>query len=88
MKKTIVSLFKADPTVSGEDIAEVEIRITESCSVISNKLTHADVCRIFDLEAEKLAKVLFNSLPQGVFDRVIVELMKKKSDIYFGKTRG
>lgn len=42
----------------------------------------------FEKEARVLIDALYNSLPQGTFDRLGIEFMKKKVSLYRGKTGG
>lgn len=37
-------------------------------------------------EAETLINALYHALPQGTFDRLGIEFMKKKTSLYRGKT--
>jgi len=47
----------------------------------------ADMEDFFHNEAIALALVLFYSLPQGTYDKLIIELMKRKVSVYRGLTR-
>ena len=42
--------------------------------------------KFFDSEAKCLADALFQSLPQGTFDRLIIKLIQKKTSLYRGVT--
>lgn len=42
--------------------------------------------KFYDDQAEAIADALYNSLPQGTFDRLWVAIMRKKMSLYVGKT--
>ena len=46
-----------------------------------------DIHSFFDGQARRLAYELFYSLPQGTYDKLIIELMKRKVSVYRGLTR-
>ena len=46
-----------------------------------------DMQQFFTQEASQLAFELFYSLPQGTYDKLIIELMKRKVSVYRGLTR-
>ena len=46
-----------------------------------------DMQDIFLWQAAQLSHDLFYSLPQGTYDKLIIELMKRKVSVYRGLTR-
>jgi len=40
--------------------------------------------RYFDEQAQEIANALFEALPQGTFDRLVIALMSKKMSLYHG----
>jgi hypothetical protein len=41
----------------------------------------------YDEQAEAIVDGLFNSLPQGIFDRIAIKIMAKKVSLYKGLTK-
>jgi len=77
-----LSLFKADP-LHGDKVENVSITIHLNMEGMNIE----DHERLFDDQAKSLALVLFYSLPQGTYDKLIIELMKRKVSVYRGLTR-
>ena len=78
---------KADAIVSDEPIESVAIIINEEIP----KSDNFSLERWMDFhttQANELAKLLFNSLPQATFDRLVYELLGMKVSVgcYRGKT--
>lgn len=48
--------------------------------------TLEDVAAYFENQATMLSDALYNSLPQGTFDRLLIKLMQHKTSLYRGKT--
>lgn len=46
------------------------------------------MAELYQNEAKLLVDILYNALPQGTFDRLGIEFMKKKVSLYRGKTDG
>jgi hypothetical protein len=85
-KKTkYITTFKADPIISDEPVPNVEILINDEVP-IQTIYGLKRMEKIMDYEAEKLADALFESLPQGVLDRLLYHLMGRKASVYLGKT--
>ena len=88
MKTKEISIFKADPTLQDEEVSNLIIKFDISCGVLDGqKLTLAGLEKVFQREAGILAKALYEVLPQGIFDRLIYELMAKKVSLYFGREK-
>ncbi len=51
------------------------------------EVTLKTIDEFYQLEATLLINALHNSLPQGTFDRLGIEFMKRKLSLYRGKTR-
>jgi len=83
MKK--IFLAKADP-LGEQKIEDTVINITREISDFTH-LRELEVFRNFyNDQANGLADALFDSLPQGTFDRLLIALMKRKTSLYMGKT--
>jgi len=84
-----IVLFKADGTLRDEHIPDTIIRICQPLGRIqygSSEWTLKDIENFYRKQAEVLVDALFNALPQGTFDRMTIEIMKKKVSLYRGKT--
>lgn len=86
MKTRYVSIFKA-ASISNEKIPNLELSFKVPCSDIES-FDLESIAEIFDDQAQTLANELHNTLPQGIFDRLIFHLMNKKVSTYFGKDNG
>jgi hypothetical protein len=80
---------KADPIISNEPVKSVQINISKA--IPEMRKYPLDKCERFHArQAKRIAKLLYNSLPQGTFDRIIYEMMgikfKKYPSVYRGKT--
>jgi len=85
MELKTISILKADPTLSTDEVPDLKIYFNVPCSEISTEYDLKRVGEIFDREASKLADALFEVLPQGIYDRLVMRLMEKKVSVYFGK---
>lgn len=63
------------------------IGITETIPRMDNQ-SLIDAGIFYQQQAEGIVDLLFHSLPQGTFDRLWIEIMKKKMSFYMGKTEG
>ena len=75
MKTKTISIFKAAPFLKDEEVPNVQIFINMDIEKALKNITLEDAYRIYDIEASKLSKALLESLPQGIMDRLIVQLM-------------
>ena len=73
---------KAAP-IGGEWIQDVIIMINGD---VPTTATLPEIERFYRAQASGLAAALYLSLPQGTFDRLIMELMAKKVSLYRGRT--
>jgi len=80
MKK--VNICRADP-IGEIEVQPVTIVVSGLLPQVGEELELA-----FDLDAGCLAKALFYSLPEGTLDKLIIKLMKRKTSVYRGITRG
>jgi len=79
-----IIIDKADPLTSEGETPNTTIEIVkelERCKTLKDAEIH------YEQQAELIENALFGSLPQGVYDRLIVKLMKRKTSLYRGITR-
>lgn len=84
---SIVKVCMAEP-LNGDKPKQTIIDITVELPKFDTLASFETVREFYDTQAYWLAQALFNSLPQGTFDRLIIELMKCKTSLYRGKTNG
>lgn len=89
MKEIVVAKF--DP-IYGQEAEDTVIKITDKIPDTSELgggiQWFENMRKFYDKEAEAIADTLFNSLPQGTFDRLWVAIMRRKMSLYGGKTDG
>ena len=79
--KQEIYLCKADWTILQEEIPDTKIQIVK-------RYYPFEISEIFwDEEAMKLERALSDSLPQTVYDRLLIKMMKKKVSLYQGIVR-
>lgn len=82
----IENFYKAQPITESLPVESVTIVIDEAIPTIL--LADGDVLRksadLFDEQAARLADALHNSLPQGMFDRLVLEFMRRRVSLYYG----
>ena len=83
-----IFLTKADPIVNPDEVKDTIIHINQYLPKFEGRgrdcLKAAE--KFYDDEATKLEEALQNSLPQGVKDRLLIKLMKRKVSLYRGIT--
>lgn len=79
-----IHIFKADQTLEDEKIENVQINISHGLPKLDNLNSLEEVGKFHEEQAKKIADALFQSLPQGTFDRLAMELFSKKISIYRG----
>lgn len=88
IKERLIFAFKAKESVSREIIPDTRIFVCRPIKDAMNaSKTMKEVAEVYEKQAAVIADALYNSLPQGTFDRLIIELMRKKLSIYCGVTR-
>lgn len=87
-----VLVSKAAPILRDVEIPGTIIRIiaelpdfADDPAPCENRLTVAE--SFYRDEAARLAQALYLSLPQGTFDRLVLELLSKKVSLYRGRTQ-
>jgi len=85
MNTIIVDLFKAD-LLEKEEIPDVYIHITDRLPEFKGKDCFKNAEELYEKEAERLEDILQKCLPQGVKDRLLIKLMKRKVSLYRGIT--
>ena len=72
--------------LAGTDIPDASISI---CGTLPDCMVRSleDVGKHFDEQATLLEQALYNSLPQGTYDRLAIKLMSRKVSLYVGITR-
>ncbi len=87
MKEITVAKFEP---LRGQVAEDTVIRITgkvpDTKEYGDGKEWFENVNKWYEGQAEAIADALFNSLPQGTFDRLWVAIMKRKMSLYCGKT--
>lgn len=85
----IVSICKADPIGVNDknSVRPVIIRITEDIPDFHGHEALAFAREFYADEAKTLAFALFNSLPQGTLDRLIIVLMERTASLYRGTAK-
>lgn len=78
-----VRVYKAQPITKNEEVKSVTIYINAE---IEHAKTLEDAEFVYQEDASMLADALFNSLPQGTADRLLIELLKRKTSLYCGTT--
>lgn len=84
----VVKLFIADE-LCGIVPEEATIEISEQLPQVHGgaDVNWRDECEgMYSGQAILLANTLYESLPQGTYDRLIIELMRKKLSVYRGVT--
>ncbi len=81
---TTIKVAKFDP-LHNKVAEDTVISITESLPEY-RKGTIQDTLAYYENQADMIADALFNSLPQGTFDRLLIKLMQRKTSLYRGKT--
>jgi hypothetical protein len=71
-EKTIV-IHKAQPLM-GDDVPSLNILIDQEVPEFQN-LSDADF--LYQQDAEQLCAALYDTLPGGMFDRLVVEMLKR-----------
>ena len=82
-----IVLCKYNPFRDGVQNNGVIIEITEPVEKHTAPLsTLEEVKKFYENQSSVLADALFNHLPQGTCDRLLIKLMQKKTSLYVGKT--
>lgn len=76
----IITLSKADP-IGKKAVPDMFINISTDLPVNE---TLEDSENYYEAQAILLESALYNVLPQGVFDRLIIKLMERKTSLYRG----
>ena len=72
----VVKTFKAEPTLKSDTVQDVIIDISEVMPEFSTLVGQRVV---FAGKAQELEATLHNSLPGGVYDRLLGEMLRRKS---------
>lgn len=80
-----VRLVKADP-LGDQKIEDTVIYIDDEIPKFHHTQSWETIENYYGDQADKLTDTLFNSLPQGTLDRVLIAFMKRKVSLYRGKT--
>lgn len=83
MGKQIVIINKANPIISRKKIDDYIIEITGELPR-GMSLNVAELH--YEKQSEMIEKALYNSIPQGVYDRLAIQFMKRKVSLYQGIT--
>lgn len=87
MEVKIVKIPMFDP-LAGQEPTPTVIEITEPLpSFLPQKQSLEDWEYYCDEQAAALEHALFNSISQGIYDRLIGIMFKRKASLYRGKTR-
>ena len=76
----VITLSKADP-IGKEELPDMFISISAD---LPKHKTLEDSENYYDTQAIQLEDALYNVLPQGVFDRLTIKLMERKTSLYRG----
>jgi hypothetical protein len=79
-----ITLSKADSLLSNIKVPDIFIDISSDLPACK---TLEDSEKYYEAQAIKLEDALYNVLPQGVLDRLIIKLMERKTSLYRGITR-
>ena len=98
-----VHIAKAEPlgkSFSAKELLETDLNIEDVTIIIDKKIPEMDqlvfkegldpdqeIYAFYKIHAFTLAQALYRSLPQGVYDQLIIELMQRKVSLYRGLTR-
>lgn len=90
--KTVI-ICKAEPLANQEPIPvtiiiDGDLPDFEALRKEYKSLDFRELSQYYQDQAELLINALYNSLPQGTFDRLGIEFMKKKVSLYRGVTNG
>jgi hypothetical protein len=82
-----IKIAKFDP-LHQETAEDTVISITEDNPGLSNNdhRSMKDMAVYYEDQADLIADALYNSLPQGTFDRLVIKLLQHKTSLYRGKT--
>lgn len=81
-----VKVAKFDP-LQNQTAEDTVISIAEDYPIsLNNDRTTEELVAYYENQAELIADALFNSLPQGTCDRLLIKLMQHKTSLYRGKT--
>ena len=78
------TIAKATPIGKESSVVNTTIQITDN---LPDYVSLEQSTEFFTLQAMQLSEALFNSLPQGTMDRLLAEMMKRKSSLYIGLSR-
>lgn len=70
------NIYKAQRTLKSQEVPSVKIVVDAE---VPDAQSLFDADEIYRLEAERLCAALEASLPGGTFDRLLIEMMKRKA---------
>ena len=82
MKKQTIKLAKFSP-LRNHEAPDTMVHIYQEVPSFKDM---EEVEAFYTNEADRLADALFESLPQGTLDRLLISLMSRKVSVYKGKT--
>lgn len=80
-----IRIMKADQ-IGGKEVKPVTLVIDDTLPDFSAKDSEP-IEEAYNYDAELLAGALFQSLPQGTMERLIIKLLKLKVSVYRGITK-
>ena len=78
------TIAKASPIGKDSLVVDTTIRIIGE---VPNFDTLEEGTEFFTLQAMQISEALFNSLPQGTLDYLLIEIMKRKTSLYMGLSK-
>lgn len=82
----LIKIAKASPCYEGGTIEDVTIQVSEDIPTHYENEKEKYLGDYYRDQANQIADALYLSLPQGTFDRLIMELMGKRISTYQGLT--
>ncbi len=77
------TIAKASPIGEKSLVVDTTILITDELPDFDT----SEAKEFYTLQAMQLSEALFNSLPQGTMDRLLIEMIKHKASLYVGLSR-
>lgn len=84
MMKRVVVHKAASITSRSPEVEGCIIEISEDLPEFSNETTWKGIESYYASEARMIADALFDHLPQGIFEPLLIELMQRRISIYRG----